>query len=163
MQLVLRKKHLGNERIYGKWMWRPNFELKWKPLTLKTTRKRVLERLMHQWIPAVPMPPPTHTHTHTGNRGEFSSRCQFRGWDIWNFIAVRERGICAPLATIKMERQRWPEKPLILGWYETQYVAMIIKLLSLYCGGHLVQSYRKESNISDTNWLRYLSSLFSID
>ena len=37
-------------------------------------------------------------------------------------------------------------------------VAMVTKLLSSYCGAHLVESYCKESNISDTNWPRYLSS-----
>ena len=41
-----------------------------------------------------------------------------------------------------------PEKPLILGRSGTQYVAMVAKLLSSYCGAHLVESYRKESNIS---------------
>jgi len=63
-----------------------------------------------------------------------------------------------PLAkfNIKMECQRWPEKPAILGRSRTQYVAMVIKLLSLYCGAHLVESYCKGSNISDSNWLRYL-------
>ena len=45
--------------------------------------------------------------------------------------------------------------PLILGRSGTQYVAMVTKLLSLYCGALLVQSYCKESNISDANWLRY--------
>ena len=44
---------------------------------------------------------------------------------------------------------------LILGKAGTQYVAMITKLLSLYCGAHLVESYCKESNISGTDWLRY--------
>ena len=47
--------------------------------------------------------------------------------------------------------QRWPEKPLILGRSETQYVAMVTKLSSLYYGAHLVESYCKESNISDKN------------
>ena len=60
------------------------------------------------------------------------------------------------LANIKMERQRWPEKLLILGRSGTWYVAMVTKLLSLHCGAHLVESYCKESDISDTNWLRYL-------
>ena len=54
-----------------------------------------------------------------------------------------------------MYRRRWPEMPLILGRSETQYVAMVTKLLSLYCGAHLVESYCKDSNISDTNWPRY--------
>ena len=46
--------------------------------------------------------------------------------------------------------------PLILGRFGTQYVAMVTKLLSSYCKVPLVESYCKESNISDTNWLRYL-------
>ena len=36
------------------------------------------------------------------------------------------------------------------------------KMLSLYYGAHLLESYCKESNISDTNWLRYLSSSYLI-
>ena len=54
--------------------------------------------------------------------------------------------------------------PLILGGSETQYVAMVTKLLSSNCGARLAESYCKESNISDTNWLRYLFSpyLFQI-
>ena len=40
----------------------------------------------------------------------------------------------------------------------TQYVAMVANLLSLYCDyeAPLVESYCKKSNLSDTNWLRYL-------
>jgi len=68
----------------------------------------------------------------------------------------------APLANIKMECQRWPEKPLILGRSGTQFVAMATKPFSSYCGAHLKESYCKESNISDTNWLRYLSSSYLI-
>ena len=34
------------------------------------------------------------------------------------------------LANIKMEHQRCPEKPLIMGRSGTQYVAMVTKLLS---------------------------------
>ena len=45
--------------------------------------------------------------------------------------------------------------PLILRRFGTQYVAMVTKLLSSNCGAHLEESYCKESNISDTNWLRY--------
>ena len=48
--------------------------------------------------------------------------------------------------------------PLILGRSGTQYVAMVTKLLGSYCGAPLVESYCKESSISDTNWLRYLFS-----
>jgi len=36
-------------------------------------------------------------------------------------------------------------KPLILGRFGT----MATKLLNLYCGVHLVESYCKESNITD--------------
>ena len=57
---------------------------------------------------------------------------------------------------------RWPEKPLILRRSGTQYVAMVTKLLSSYCGVHLVESYWKESNISHMNCLRYLSSSYLI-
>ena len=46
--------------------------------------------------------------------------------------------------------------PLILLRSGTQYVGMLTKLLSSNCGAHLVKSYCKESNISNTNWLRYL-------
>ena len=52
--------------------------------------------------------------------------------------------------------------PLTLGRSGTQYVAMVIKLLSSYYGAHLVESYCKESNISDTNWRRYLVLLYLI-
>ena len=60
---------------------------------------------------------------------------------------------------MKIERQGGPEMSLILGRSGTQYVAMAIKLLSSNSGAHLVESSCKESNISDTNWLRYLFSL----
>ena len=59
-----------------------------------------------------------------------------------------------------MERQRWPEKLLIWGRSGTQYDALVTELLSSYCGEHLVESYCKKSNISDTNWLRYLFSSY---
>ena len=42
----------------------------------------------------------------------------------------------------------------------TQYVAMVTELLSSYRRTHLVESYCKVSNISDTNWLRYLFSSY---
>jgi len=78
------------------------------------------------------------------------------------FICLLDHTYEAPLANIKMERQRWPEKQLILGRSGTQYVATVTKLLSSYCGAHLVESYCKEPNISDTNWLRHLSSSYLI-
>ena len=50
--------------------------------------------------------------------------------------------------------------PLILGRSGTQYVAMVTKRLSFYCGVPLGESYCKESNISDKNCLRYLFSSY---
>ena len=44
----------------------------------------------------------------------------------------------------------------------TQYVAMVTELLSSYCWAHLVESYCKESNISDKNWLRHFFSSYLI-
>ena len=67
----------------------------------------------------------------------------------------------APFANMKMERQRWPETRFIMGRSGTQYVAMA-KKLSSNGGAHLVESYYKETNISDTNWLRYLFSAYLI-
>ena len=61
------------------------------------------------------------------------------------FICLLDNAYEAPLANNKMECQRWPEEPLILGWSGTQYVAMVTKLQSLYCGAHLVESNSKES------------------
>ena len=43
---------------------------------------------------------------------------------------------------------------VILGKSETLYVAMVTKLLCSYC--------EVEANISDANWLRYLSLLYLI-
>ena len=51
---------------------------------------------------------------------------------------------------------------IILGRSGTQYVAMVTKLLGSNCGAHLVELYCKESNISDTNWLRYLLTSYLI-
>ena len=45
--------------------------------------------------------------------------------------------------------------PFIWERSGTQYVAMVTKILSWYCGAPFVESYSKKSNISDTNWLRY--------
>ena len=50
--------------------------------------------------------------------------------------------------------------PLILGRSGTHYVAMVTKLLSSYCVAPLVEPYSNESNISVTNWLRYLFIIF---
>ena len=49
-----------------------------------------------------------------------------------------------------------------LGRSGTQYVAMVIKLLSSYRGAPFAESYFKESNNSDTNWPRYLFSSYLI-
>ena len=71
-------------------------------------------------------------------------------------ISLLDHAHEVPLANIKRKCQTWPEKHLILGRSGTKYVTMVTKLLSLYCEAHLVDSYCKESNISDTNWLRCL-------
>ena len=51
---------------------------------------------------------------------------------------------------------------LILGRSGTQYVAMVIILLSSYCAAPLVEPYCKKSNISVANWPRYLFSSYLI-
>ena len=48
------------------------------------------------------------------------------------------------------------KKAFDMGKSGTQYVVMVTKLLSSYWRAHLVESYCKVSNISGTNWLRYL-------
>ena len=63
---------------------------------------------------------------------------------------------------MKIERWSWPEMSLIFGRSGTQYVAMVTKLLSSNCVAPLVEPYCKESNISVTNWLRYLFSSYLI-
>ena len=55
-----------------------------------------------------------------------------------------------------MECQRWPEKLLLWRRSGTHSVAMVTELMSLHCGTDSVASFCKESNIPDTNWLRYL-------
>ena len=72
------------------------------------------------------------------------------------FICLLDHVYLAPFANMKIERRGWLEMPLVLGRSGTQYVAMGIKLLSPNCRAHLVESYCKEWNISDINWLRYL-------
>ena len=52
--------------------------------------------------------------------------------------------------------------PFIFGRSGTQYVAMVKKLLSSHCGAPSIESYCKKSNISDTNWPRYLLSSYLI-
>ena len=37
------------------------------------------------------------------------------------------------LANMKMECQRWPEMPVMLGRSGSQYVTMVTKLVSSYC------------------------------
>ena len=77
------------------------------------------------------------------------------------FICLLDHVYQAPFANMKIERHGWPEMSLISGRSGTQYVAMEIKLLSSKSGAHLVESCY-ESNISDTNWLRYLFSSYLI-
>ena len=67
----------------------------------------------------------------------------------------------APFENMKMQCQKWPEMPLILRKSGTWIAAIVTKLLTLYCLAHLVESYCKHSNISDTNWLHLIWSKFS--
>ena len=76
------------------------------------------------------------------------------------FICLPDHAYEVLLANIKMECQWCQERLLIWGRSGTQYVAMAVELLSSYCGAHLVELHCKESNNSDTNWLRYLSSSY---
>ena len=78
------------------------------------------------------------------------------------FIGLLDHAYEVLLANIKMECQRWPEKLFIWRRSGTQYVSMVTELLSSYCRAHLVEPYSKESNISGTNWLRYLFSSYLI-
>ena len=57
---------------------------------------------------------------------------------IWSAVSKHQNGMP------KMAR-----KAFNMGRWGTQYVAMVTELLSSYCGAHLVESYCKESNISD--------------
>ena len=50
------------------------------------------------------------------------------------------------------------KKAFNMGRPGTQYVAMVTEPLSSHWRAHLVESHCKVSNISDTNWLRYLFS-----
>ena len=74
------------------------------------------------------------------------------------FMCLLNHADEGPLANIKTECQTWPAKLLISGRSGTQYVAKVTKLVYSYCGVHAVESYCKESSISDTNWLRCLLS-----
>ena len=47
-----------------------------------------------------------------------------------------------------------------IGRSGTQYVAIVTKLLSSHSGAHLEESCCEESNISDSNSLRYLYSSY---
>ena len=70
------------------------------------------------------------------------------------FICLLDHAYQASFANMKMECWGWPEMPVILGRSRTQYVAMVTKTSR----STFSKSYCKESNISDTNWLRYLFS-----
>ena len=73
------------------------------------------------------------------------------------FICLLNHAYKLLLANIKMNAKVGQK---ILGGSGTQYDAMVTELLSSYCGAHLVESYYKESSMSDTNWLRYLFSSY---
>ena len=54
------------------------------------------------------------------------------------------------------EMAKVAKKAINMGRSGTQYVAMVTELLGSYWRAHLAESYCKVSNISDSNWLRYL-------
>ena len=68
---------------------------------------------------------------------------------IWSAVKKYQNG------TAKVAK-----KAFNMGRSGTQYVAMVTELLSSYWKAHLVEPYCKVSNISDTNWLRYLFSSY---
>ena len=68
--------------------------------------------------------------------------------------------IWSAVSKYQNETPKVARKVLMWGRSETQFVAMVTELLSSYCGSHLVESYCQESNISDTNWLRYRFSSY---
>ena len=92
-------------------------------------------------------------------RKKHYSRPQTQVTDLYAFWIMYMRH---HLQIWKIRHQRWPEMPIISGRSVTQYVAMVTKLLSSSCGAHLVESYCKKSNISDTNWLRYPFSSYLV-
>ena len=69
-------------------------------------------------------------------------------------------GSCSWIAVNKCQNRtaKVAKKAFNMGWFRTQYVAMVTELLGAYRRAHLVESYRKVSKISDTNWLNYLFS-----
>ena len=69
------------------------------------------------------------------------------GSRIWSAVNKYQNG------TAKVAK-----KAFNMGRSGTRYVAMVTELLRSYWRAHLVESYCKVSNISDTNWLRYLLS-----
>ena len=58
------------------------------------------------------------------------------------------------------ETAKVAKKASNMGRSGTQYVALLTELSRSYWRAHLVESYCKVSNISDTNWLRYLFSSY---
>ena len=115
---------------------------------------------MFQWQLTFSQSPPTWFHYVSDFQAEKRYTRPQTQANI--FICLLDHVFEAPFANMKMERQRWPEIPLILGRSGTQYVVMVTKLLSLHYGADLAESYWKESNISDTNWPRYLFSSYLI-
>ena len=67
-------------------------------------------------------------------------------------------GLCIWSAVNKYQnvKAKVTKKAFNMGRSGIQYVAMITELLRSYWRAHLAESYCKVSNISDTNWLRYL-------
>ena len=67
------------------------FEPKRPYSVTRFSQKQGKIKVMHQSIPAVPIPPPP-----PGQPRGICSHCQSRGWGIRNFIAARGLGISIP-------------------------------------------------------------------
>ena len=73
---------------------------------------------------------------------------------------VAESCIWSAVKKYQNGKTKEAKKAFNMGRSGTQYVAMVTKPLSSCWRAHLVESYCKVSNISDTNWLRYLFSSY---
>ena len=110
-----------------------------------------------------PFPVPTHLisicyYVKQGHKLELTYlQYVLAGSCIWRLVLI---------ANIKMELQRWPEKLLIRGLWNPD-IAIFATFIEfrlhffctvlLYFGANVVESFCEKSNISVTNWLRYIT------
>ena len=67
------------------------------------------------------------------------------------FICLLDHADEVPFANIEKEGIKAASKTFSTREVWNQYVAMVTKLVYSYCGAHVVESYCKESSISDAN------------